>query len=257
MPRPRAGFFARLLRAINRGLEQRLEEIERGENKETSTTAPAAEPAGRGIRDSRPRTALQIITQMINARMIHSLVPILDESGRLMDGQAVSEEYKKLQERGLRVIGVSLGSLRLPPTIEERSIKDWNANWLISAQAERDRIERQTAFVAEDGKRTALLDYAADLSRSMVKERPRDMEAALLVLLERSRNAIIRDDRLRQRINAEANKPKGQPDLGPALMALLERSSKTSPVTEGGESGPKIDLETLEHIIKQVESKDL
>jgi 23S rRNA pseudoU1915 N3-methylase RlmH len=257
LPRPHAGFFARLLRAINRSIEKRLEEAEGGKKVEVRA---AAEPAGPAPKDSRPKTALQIITQMIKARMTQGLVPILDESGRLLDGQGVSEEYKKLQERGLKVVSVSIGGLRLPPAIEERSIKEWNANWLVNAQAERERIERRTAFVAEDGKQTALLDYAGDLSKSLVKERPRNLEAALLALLERSRNEIIRDDRLRRRINTDAAKTKDQADIAPALLALLERSRKEPTITvEGAQSrpNPNVDLETLEHIIKRVETNDL
>lgn len=256
-PPPKADALTEIFRYINNRIEKHLEEAE-GE-KPNNVPAPAG-AVSVSPKDTRPRTAMQIIMQMIKARMTQTLVPILDESGRLLEGHTLSNEFRKLQERGLKVVSVSVGNLRLPPTIEERTIKEWNANWLVNAQAESKRIERQTTFVTEDAKQTALRDYVGDLSRSLIKENPADLDSALLVLLERSRSEIIRDDRLVSRMNKEPAKSAEQPNLTPSLApGLLEflRSNKETPADNRSQRRVSVELEILDQIIKRAEADDL
>ena len=181
-------------------MEKHLQDAE-GE-KPNNVPVPAR-AASVSSKDTRPKTAMQIINQMIKARMTQTFVPILDESGRVLEGYTISEEFKKLQERGLTVTSVGVSSLRLPPVIEERITKEWNANWLSNAKAESKRIEQRTTFVKEDAKQNALRDYTIHLSTSIIRTNPNDMMQALLALLERSRNEVIRDDRMRRRVGAE------------------------------------------------------
>jgi hypothetical protein len=257
LPRPIRGFFARMLRVINKAIQRRLDRIEVESTRDSKV--PGSLSATRSDQsasvDRRRTTALVIIIQMMKVRMTQTLIPMLDESGRLVDERSFSEEYKKLQERGLKILSVSVSALRLPPAIEERSIKEWNANWLLNAKAESERIERQIDFVAEDGKRTALLDYAGDLSRSLIKFKSANFESILKVLLERSRNEIIRDDRIRQRLNAEAPK-KDQPDVAGALLSILARSGKARAGDRqaGGADG---NVDMIDEIIERSETKDL
>jgi hypothetical protein len=257
LPRPNPGFFARMLRVINKEIEKRLERIEIQKNNAAGVSGNAAstrkDPAS-SIERGRT-TALVVITQMMKARMTQTLIPMLDESGRLVDERVFSEEYKKLQERGLKILSVGVSSLRLPPAIEERSIKEWNANWLVNAKAESERIGRQIDFVSEDGKRTALLDYAGDLSRSLIKLKAANFEAVLRALLERSRGEIIRDDRIRQKLNAEPAK-KDQPDVGSALLSFIANSRKDS-TGESPMNSADANLDTIDQIIERAETKDL
>jgi|GEM_PF-278567 len=222
---PKADPLTEMFRYINNRIEKHLEEAE-GE-KPNNVPAPAG-AVSVSPKDTRPRTAMQIVTQMIKARMTQTLIPILDESGRLIEGHALSNEFRKLQERGLRVVSVSVGNLRLPPAIEERTIKEWNANWLVNAQAESKRIERRITFVTEDAKQTALRDYAGDLSRSLIRENPADLDSALMVLLERSRSEIVRDDRLVGRMNNRPNLP-NNPALHPACSSTCVPIKKRQP----------------------------
>ena len=254
LPPAKADPFTEILRYFNNRIEKHLEEAD--SEKPNNLPAPAG-AASVSSKDTRPRTAMQIINQMIKVRMTQTFVPILDESGRLLEGRAISSEFKKLQERGLKVVSVSVGNLRLPPIIEERTIKEWNASWLSSAREESKRIERRTAFVTEDAKQEALRTYAHDLSLSLIRADPNDLESALMVLLERSRSEIIRDDRLVSRMNREPAKPvEAASDLAPSLLNLL-RPDKESKSESRPQRRVSTELEMLNQIIKQAEAKDL
>ncbi len=273
LPPARVSLITGLLRYINRRLELHLEKIET-ESRPAAAPAPAPPTAeAPPPREARPQTALQIIAQMMRARMTQERVPALDECGRLVegsDGYVISEEYRKLQARGLRVLDVSLDALYLPPAVEEHAIREWNASWLSNAKAERERMERRMAFVAEDGRRTALRDYALALGKALVKGDARDPRSALLSLLERSRTEVVRDDRLRRLPGTEPLKPPPPPaDTTSALTAALSRVLKeTSRETQpsAGAAAPRpsvppahpgIDLEALDQLIKKAEANEL
>lgn len=272
LPPAKVGLTTGLLRYVNRRMELHLEAIEaKGKPPSPPPASSAVEPLSSS--DARPKTALQIIAQMIQARMTQERVPALDECGRLVengDGYVISEEYRKLQARGLRVLSVSIDALHLPPAVEEHAIREWNANWLTNAKAERERIERRMAFVAEDGRRTALRDYALALGKALVKGDAHDQKTALLCLLERSRAEVIRDDRLRRPLAVEASKPPPPPaDSTTALTAALSRVLKETsrePQASVGPTAPReslpsprpgIDLEALDQLIQKAEANEL
>ncbi len=257
LPRPNPGLLARTLRYINRDLDQRLEKIESeksqrfnaaGASSFTKKEPPASSETGL-------KTALQVIIQMMKARMTQPLVSKLDETGRLLEDHGFSEEYKKLQERGLKIVSVSVSSLRLPPAIEERSIREWNANWLVNARAESERITREIEFVSEDAQRSALLEYTAELSGSLAKSTAIHFESILRVLLEKSRTVIMKDDGVRQVLNVEPPR-KDQPDIAKAILSLLANPSKESP--PAGPAAPEADgnLGTIDQIIERSGTKD-
>ncbi len=256
----RVGLVTGVIRYINRRIEghldsietQRLEKLKAGMTK--GSTGPYVLQ-----RDQHLKTAFQVINQMMKLRMTQALVPVLDESGRALDDHVYSEEYRKLQERGLRVIGVSVGSIHLPPDVHQRTTREWNANWLVNAQAERERIDRRINFIMEDGKRTALRDYAIDLSRSVIKARPTSLQATLVALLERSRSELMRDDRLRRRLNEEPPKKesKEQGDLAPALMSILQRSGKEQPPAPKPSGDVDSNIEVIDQIIERTETNEI
>jgi hypothetical protein len=198
----KVGVLTGLFRYFNHVIEMRLNQNDleaRPVPKETNVSPAKSYQQS----DVRLKTALQIITQIIKARMTQGFVPILDASGRLADGNVPSQEFKKLQERGLKVVSVSVSNLRFAPTIEERVIREWNANWLENAQAERERIGRLDVFIREEGRRSAIRDYAEKLSHGFLGKNPANIASAVKALLERSRTEILRDDLLRGRVGNE------------------------------------------------------
>lgn len=151
------------------------------------------------------QTALQVINHMIKARMTRATVPVLDDSGRPESGTFTSPEYQLLQERGLKIISVSVGGLRFAPAVEEQLIRQWSTTWLDNARAEHDRIDRQRSFAALDERVEAVGAYAESLSRNLLKVNPgqKNPKGALKTLLLRTRDEMVKDDRLHRRAGME------------------------------------------------------
>jgi hypothetical protein len=114
-----------------------------------------------------------------------------------------------LKERGLKVQGVSIGSLRLNPVIDEQLIKQWAATWYLNAKTQSQQIDRERNVIEISAKEDALIKYAKLLSREVndltKKEKP-EIKSLLKALLMRSR-ALIRSgeysEQLRRRMSTE------------------------------------------------------
>jgi hypothetical protein len=150
-------------------------------------------------------TALQVIGQMMRARMMQAVVPILDECGRLQKGHAASEEYRQLRERGLAVLDVSLEGLQFDPSFEEQIVQQWNSAWLSNATEDRRRVEQLELLAGEGGKRAALLEHAGVLARAVRTTNPQSIDAAVRSLLQASRNEVLTDERISARGKAEVD----------------------------------------------------
>jgi hypothetical protein len=197
---------ARLLRSLNRRLQRRLDSIEASKAAAAAPEPAHPEPAPprRAAKDIPSQTALQIITQMVKARMTQTIVPILDESGRLTEGLLPSDEYKKLKDRGLAVLGVSISNMRFAPAIENQIVQQWSGNWLANAKSDQEQIERLNVFYDEEGRQEALREHALALSRALSKNSPAEIRDAIKILLERTQSTIRGDDRLHRRAGNEA-----------------------------------------------------
>ena len=181
----RRGFATRLLRNINNSWEVRLDKLI---PKEEPTEEEAITSDNAGIKrsdTSRKQTALQIINHMMKTRLTHAVVAKLDECGRVLDGYEASSEYKKLKERGVAVLSVSVGGLRFSPVIESQFLDQWNTNWLAHARNDQNRIERLNAAYAGKGRQKAALDHALALSQAITEENPVAILAAVKTLLQR------------------------------------------------------------------------
>jgi hypothetical protein len=150
-------------------------------------------------------TALQIAAHMVKARMTQAAVPILDECGRCLKGHVLSEEYKRLRERGLRILDVTLSGYRFDPAVEEQIVQQWRTAWLSNATSERAHVEQLEVLAAESGKQRALLEHAKVLEKAMRTESPASIPAALRILLLASHNEILTDERLHGRGSTELN----------------------------------------------------
>lgn len=208
-PRPvPKGLVARLLYSANARLEKRLTAFEAAQ---ASPALPQpdplpgeAAPLPAGVKDQPPQTALQIIAQMVKARMTQPIVPVLDESGRLTEGLLPSDEYKRLKERGLAVLGFNISNMRFAPAIENQIVQQWSGNWLANAKADQEQIERLNVFYDAEGRQEALREHALALSHALAKTEPANIRAAVRTLLERTQAAIKGDDRLHRRAGNEA-----------------------------------------------------
>ena len=122
-----------------------------------------------------------------------------------------------MQDSGIRVDGVSIGSLRFKSEVERRLVDDWVATWLQRARAERSRIEALRNVHTLNGRRRAVERFAAACTRRFDAEtlslpRPTQsgdeffqMKITLDRLLRGTLQECILDPQLQQRLGADLN----------------------------------------------------
>jgi hypothetical protein len=154
-------------------------------------------------KEPEKKTALQVINDMVRARLTQAEVDILDDNGVRGPGTLLSPEYRLLQERGLEVRGVGISNLRFDPSIEQAIINKWSATWFINAKIEGEQIERKKSIVATTGNEKAIRKYADFLSKDLVQKKPVGIKETLKALLLRTRALIMTNDQLRQRMKDE------------------------------------------------------
>ena len=198
-----------MLREINKMMDKTIKWLERTDrasgNKNSVPVLPPVQPPTKS--DPQKKTGLQVINEMIKARLTQAEVDILDDHGVRGDGTIHSAEFRLLQERGLRVRDAGVFSLYLNPQIEETIIKRWSATWLNNARAEKEQIERRRSIVESAGQEEAIRQYAEWLSNDLVKKKPIGVKDTLKTLLMSTRTIIFRKDQLRKLM------PEGQENL--------------------------------------------
>jgi hypothetical protein len=200
------GFLAEaltgMIHELNGILGRLANYVERGEPKLPPIPPPvtASKPV-----DVGRKTALQLTNYMIKERLTNPFVPSLDANGQRLPGWQESREYWVLKNRGIRLLSVSVSNLRFQPRVEEQLASGWSSNWLMNAQAERERIETARSFAAFSGQEKALTDYAMEISSELLekKKEKAELKAALRALLIRSRMILVRSDRMHRRAGME------------------------------------------------------
>jgi len=192
-----------LIREINLLMAKAIKRLEgSNEEKKPSPPPPFAYEAHRK-QEPEKKTALQVINEMVNARLIYPEVDFLDDHGRRGEGKISSPEYKLLENRGLEIKSVGIHTLRLDPEIEDAIRKRWSASWLSNANAEKSQIERKRNIMESTGQEKAMRQYADLLTSDLVRKKPSGPRETLKTLLMRTKSIIIQDDQLRKRMSDE------------------------------------------------------
>lgn len=199
------GSVARLLMRLNDSMELRLARQGVPVRDLPTSGSPSRVLAENRQIGGREYTALQIIAHMVKCRMTQASVAVLDDAGRYVKSHAPSEEYKRLRERGLRILDVRLGGYRFDPAVEGQIVQQWKSAWLGTASSERDHVEQLEVLAAESGRQRALLEHAAVLGRALQSEPAASIPAALRILVQASHNEILADERLHGRGSTELN----------------------------------------------------
>jgi hypothetical protein len=166
-------------------------------------------------------TGLETILRMVRLRLTSFQVEELDNIGQPTGRIVPSQEFQLLQDCGIRVDGASVSNLRFKPEVERKLVDDWVATWLQRAQTERERIEARRVAQAEEGKRMALLRFAAASTRRFDREllslpRPKEQGEALFQM------KITLDRLLRGTLQECFLEPQLQQRLGNELNSLSE-----------------------------------
>ena len=195
--RPRGNALTGMLREINNLMERAIRTLERrdyiltGQN--TASPIPVAPPAGNTDTPNQ-RTALQRINEMVRARLTQEFIDEYDEYGNRTGRQIPSEEFRLLQNRGLRVKSVGISNVRLHPTVQDSLIRSWAANWLKFAKDESDHLDLKKNLIETAARERAQCEYAKLLSREILancQQENRSVRSLLMSMLLRSR-ALIR-----------------------------------------------------------------
>ena len=194
--------LARMVRELNIMMSRAIRVLEeQKEDKNKRVVGPAPVSFDTNVkREPSKKTALQVINDMVKARLTQKEVDVLDDHGRRGQGTVESPEYKLLQERGLEVKSVGISGLRFDPEIENTIIHRWSATWLNNARVESEQVERKRNIVETNGHEKAIRQYADLLSRDLIQKRPVGIKETLKTLLLRTRGMIMNSHQLRQRM---------------------------------------------------------
>ena len=205
------GGLAGMLHEINKSMARAIESLEKDTAAEPKPPFTIPSPASQ-IDETRipsSKTALQIINEMVMARLTQPKVDILSDTGQRGVNQDDSEEYRLLGERGLKVLNVSISNIRMNPALEEQLIKQWSTTWLKTAREENEQLDRKRSILEASAQEKLQIEYVERLSREINEYSKRgrpDPKGLLKVLLLRSR-AMIRSgehsDQLRRRMTLE------------------------------------------------------
>ena len=154
-------------------------------------------------KEPQRKTALQVINEMVKARLTQDEVDFLDDHGQRGQGTIPSPEYKLLQERGLEVRSVGIFGLRFNPEIENTIIQRWSSSWLLNAKLESDQVERKRNLVETSGHEKAIRQYSDFLTKDLIQKKPVGIKETLKTLLLRTRTLIMNNHPLRQRMTDE------------------------------------------------------
>jgi hypothetical protein len=211
-PRRSRGIFTRLLRDINNSMESTINSLEQREVSKASnpTAVSTVEPILAAFQVAPlKKTALQVINEMVKARLTQPTVDLMDEYGIRKPGQIESKEFELLQQRGLKVLSVSVSNVRLHPTIQEGLIKQWKANWHRLAKGESELLDFKRNLIETAAQEKAQRIYTLRLSRevdALCRKGKPSVEGLLKGILLRSR-AMIRSgefsNSLRRRMTTE------------------------------------------------------
>jgi hypothetical protein len=191
------------LRRINKLMDRAIKRLDGTKSVEPNKSTPAIPSPTHAKGEPQKKTAIQVINEMVKARLTQPEVDFLDDHGVRGTGTIPSPEYALLQKRGLKVLSVGVSNLRLNPIIEDAVINKWSGTWLNAAKEENKQIERKRNIIEAAGQEQAVRQYAEKLSLELLRKKPQGYQETLKTLIMRTRGIIIENEQLRQRLTEE------------------------------------------------------
>jgi hypothetical protein len=112
-------------------------------------------------------SALQFLLDHIRTRLQKPIYEELDAFGKPSKSMKASREYKMINDRGLVILGVRIGALHLPKSVEEQMIRRWSGSWLMQARLDKQSVEKIRFQAQERGKQTAICEYIDAITRQI------------------------------------------------------------------------------------------
>lgn len=148
----------------------------------------------------RDQTILQIIGGLLRRRLSENDVESMDEFGNFTGGTMLCPETDKLRQMGIKVMGVNIKRLILPPEVEERLIAQWTTFWEKNAKKERDQIDRQRRITEENAQADALTEFAKMATAEFQHTPPRTKTHALYLFAHGTSQSVIRNASLMKKM---------------------------------------------------------
>jgi len=190
-----------MLREINKFMDRSIKWLDPTQRNEIKPSQPPLIPPPAPAKsEPQKKTAIQVVNDMVKARLTQAEVDVFDDHGVRGTGTIPSPEFKLLQSRGLKVLNVGISNIRFHPTIEDTIINRWSATWLKIAEDEKKQIERRLNILETAGQEQAIRQYAEKLSIDLLRKQPKGAADTLKTLIMRSRAIIIENEQLRKRM---------------------------------------------------------
>lgn len=195
-----------MLREINKRMDRAIKWLDRTKTVEPKAAVPEfvfspVSPLIKG--EPSKRTALQVINEMVKARLTQAEVDAFDDHGGRTGGTTPSPEFALLQQRGIKVLSAGISTVRFNPKIEETIISRWSGSWYKTAEDEKKQIERKRNILETSGQEKAIRQYADQLSHDLLQKQPQGVKETLKALVMSTRAIIIKNDPLRRGMSDE------------------------------------------------------
>ena len=204
-----ADALANMLHIINNLITNVTESLDnrnkdKSENTHEDVRSSESLQAEDSLGASSKKTALQVINEMVKKRLTQPTTETLSDTGVRTEAPPMeSREYKLLNERGLKVISVSINNLHFNEIVDKQIVSQWTSNWHNNAKSERERIERRQRYIEMSGEEEGANEYVHALARHITKQKPGNLKETLRALLMRTRLVIVHDNQLQNRMNTE------------------------------------------------------
>jgi hypothetical protein len=150
---------------------------------------------------SKDKTNLQLIGELLKNRMSNNTVEDLDSFGNFTGRTTPSPEARKLQEMGIKIFGVSIKRLILPPEIEERLVNRWTTTWEKNAKKEREQVEQDRRIREEKGQIDAQTQFADIMTSELQTTLPKNKRHAVYLFTHGIAQSVMRNPGLMERMS--------------------------------------------------------
>ncbi|PKN91491.1 MAG: hypothetical protein CVU44_19230 [Chloroflexi bacterium HGW-Chloroflexi-6] len=148
----------------------------------------------------RDQTTLQIIAGLLRRRLSEDDVESVDDFGNFTGGTMLCPETVKLKQMGIKVMGVRIKHVILPPEVEERLVNQWTTFWEKNAKKERDQIERLRRITEENAQSDALTEFAKMATAEYQHTPARTKTHALYLFAHGTSQSVIRNGSLMKKM---------------------------------------------------------
>ncbi len=146
------------------------------------------------------KTAIHVINEIVKARLTQPEVIDLDDFGVYNDRKVVSEEFKLLQSRGLKVLSVGIHNFRFHPVVENTILLQWRTSWLGNLAEEYEQNKQLYISQMIAGQEKAIHQYAEKISANVLNKRRTGAQDTLKVLIMNTLKIMKNNEEIHNRL---------------------------------------------------------